>query len=952
MDRIGYAVIAIILDVVLGSSSFLDLGNLKLFAIISLVLALYSILPMREFTFTAPVSLVPSLLLGGSPTPLVLASVLSVLSYYLREHSTSFLLALSLSLALVNSGDVLQVLGFLVLTASVLYLKLDLRGVVVNGVLLLTLAALFYSISQPSLMSQFSNVAYFSLLFGVLGVAVERTSLPKRFPRIPMLFVPYALLSLTVGLPQAYYWWDPKSLFFRTSPLSLWAPLKYFPQLNGLAGSWPLSHLTLRLGVLGVDAYIAVLVYVAGLASFLMFTGLKMKYAPLFSLIYQVLSPFDHPYLLLGYSILPLTVWLMNSNSRAYLKYPAIMVTSVIGSSYFLFPLQASLLGGVTSRRGIGWAVVGMIGANLFWIVPYTLLGSPSVGRLGNVVPLALLLPLMVSVIHFNGERRAAILSIASLAYISSSLPYTEALYPVAILSTLLAVNKGKTLITAITLFILLSSSTYQFISFHPVNIPSPLLKAQDQVENATLVWWNDSFPLLSPVPSNWTQLPLNSIQYIVTNNTAKENPDYTGFPMSIRVILPSTFVRINGSWYPESAPVFSVGPDNFTYSYKSENLSLERTNSFVLVDSRSGVQYLDWKFSPGNSSAFSISISGDWIQLFPQVYLAIAYNVTNTTGFAPISFNALALTLGNRSPFFQFSSSKISLLGFGTPLDLTKNFSLTLYFQNANGYVELYGERFNGELHQLSLPSRFPWNNVTDVILILPLDNRVEIKSFSISTLLPLDITQSWVSWYSTSASNVTFVPSSTLNGTVYFSSPERIQLHALLLNGSYLDLRSGERVSGLRELTVSSPPGLVNLTSLVVLSSEMEYYVVGKFNVSTNYTVNQTLVAGGILDKIDTPVKLNVTLLPLSGPLNSSVQYIVDGKVEHNTSIILPPGDHTVIMYFLGQGLVYPSLYLSVISFILAFVISVFSKRLELVVSRMGKALEKYEKPDHEAG
>jgi len=146
MDRIGYAVLAAILDVVLGVSSLLHLPLLDLLALISFVSALYSFLPMRELTFTVPVSLVPSLLLSGSPAPLILASVLSVLSYYLREHVTSFLLVLSLSLAVMNSGALIQTLGYLVLTASLLYLRADLRGVVGNGILFLILAAFFFNI--------------------------------------------------------------------------------------------------------------------------------------------------------------------------------------------------------------------------------------------------------------------------------------------------------------------------------------------------------------------------------------------------------------------------------------------------------------------------------------------------------------------------------------------------------------------------------------------------------------------------------------------------------------------------------------------------------------------------------------------------------------------------------------------------------------------------------------
>ena len=943
MDRIGYAVLAAILDVVLGVSSLLHLPLLDLLALISFVSALYSFLPMRELTFTVPVSLVPSLLLSGSPAPLILASVLSVLSYYLREHVTSFLLVLSLSLAVMNSGALIQTLGYLVLTASLLYLRADLRGVVGNGILFLILAAFFFTSSQSSLVNQLSDVSFYSLFFGVFGMAVEGRTLPRRLPRAPLLFVPYALLTLTLGIPEAYYWWTSKSFFFRVDPLSLWVPLRYFPQVNEVAGSWPLSHLTVRLGEIGVDLYIAILVYVSGMTSYLMFRGLRVRYPSLLALVYQLLSPFDHPYLLFGYSVLPLTLWLMNSDVRAYLKYPAVMVTSVLGSSYFLFPLQASLLGGVTSRRGVGWAVLAMIGANLFWIVPYSLLGTPSLGEISDVLPLTLLLPLVVSAIHFGAERRYALLSIASLAYISASLPYGEALYPVAVISTLLTVNRGKALIAGLTIFILLTTSVYQLVSFHPVQIPSTLIKAETQVENATLVWWNTSYPLLSSAPTNETPVSVTAIQYVVGNGTVKENPNYTGFPLSIRVILPSNFIRVNGSWISENRPVVVVGPNNFTYSYRSGDLSLEQRSTYVLVNSKLGLQFLDWKFSPGNSSAFSVSVSGEWLRLYQQVYLALAQNVTQNVSVTPVSFNSLAVTLGNPSPILQFSPPRIDLLGYGAPLNLTENFTLTLYFLNAGGYVELYGEQINGELHQLSVLSHLPWGNVTDVILLLPLGNQLELRSLSISTLLPLNLTQNWVAWSSPRPANLTFLPSVPLNGTLYFSSSPPVRLQGVLANGSSLYLEPGSVVVGLKEVTITSPPGTVNLTSLVLVNGTKEYYVVGKFNVSTKYVVNQTLVLGGLLDKIETPVDLNVTVIPLPVSSNLFVHYLVDGKVSQNRSFLLTPGEHSVMIYFPAENLVYQGLYFSVVSFPLTFIIALLSERLKTLFSKVNRVLER---------
>ncbi|BCS91400.1 hypothetical protein [Metallosphaera javensis (ex Sakai et al. 2022)] len=375
MDRaLSYAV-ATIIDVTVGSAPFLGLSFYETLVIVLIGSSIYSLI-LSDFSISMPLSLIPFTLISHSPSFLVISSLSTALSYYLRDKATAFLLTLGVSMLVFNLEAVFQVLAFVVLLGVLVYLKVDIRGVVANGIFLLLLSAIS-AINQgfsSEVVNTLSDGAYYSLTFGVLGLASQNAKLPRRIPRIPLLFLPYALATLGFGIPQDYYWWNPSSFLFKANPLSLWVPDIYFPQVNQILGSWPLSHELVHL-YLGVNIYIAILTYLSGIGSYLMFKKLGVRQVSLFSLVYQVLSPFPHPYLLLGYAVLPFTAYLMNVNVRNSVKYPAVMLVSVIGSSFFLFPVTALLMGAFLGRRDLPYMGIAVIGANAFWIIPYLILG-------------------------------------------------------------------------------------------------------------------------------------------------------------------------------------------------------------------------------------------------------------------------------------------------------------------------------------------------------------------------------------------------------------------------------------------------------------------------------------------------------------------------------------------------------------------------------------------------
>lgn len=85
--------------------------------------------------------------------------------------------------------------------------------------------------------------------------------------------------------------------------------------------------------------------------------------------------------------------------------------------------------------------------------------------------------------------------------------------------SLLLVSGEGvKKVLAGVTISLLLITAVFQVGSYHAVTIPPTIQKISKEVENATLVWWNYSYPLLSPVPFNTSPVVTQGIQYVVNS--------------------------------------------------------------------------------------------------------------------------------------------------------------------------------------------------------------------------------------------------------------------------------------------------------------------------------------------------------------------------------------------------------------------------------------------------
>ncbi|MEM4024676.1 MAG: hypothetical protein QXL70_01360 [Metallosphaera sp.] len=899
MERIISYFIAVLLDVIAGSSPFLHLPLYDDLGVILLVAAVFSYVA-SDLSVTLPISLLPFSLIAHSYSLLLIATVSSALSFYLKDKATSFLTTLTTSLVVFSLRPELQVLSFLLLIGILVYLGLDLRGTIANGILFMVIASILLPSQgiQSSIIYILSDITFYSIFFGVIGLAIQGRNLPKALKRTPLLFLPYATVMLTIGVPSQYYWWTESSFLFKSNPLSLWVEYGYFPQLNQIFGTWPLSHFLPY--PTGVSFYMFLLTYLSGLFSYLMFKRLGVKRAALFALAYQLLSPFYDPYLLVGYAILPLTAYLMTTAMKVPIKYTTVALSSMIGSSFPLFIISAILLGYLTSKRNLLWFGLVMVGSNAFWIVPYLLLGSPHLSST-NFLSMVLILPI-VSILMKFGERDRVLLSLISLVYLVSGLPLSQAFYPVAIASTLLAISGSgiKKLISGVTIAFLLLLPLFQFATYHPFSLPSSVQAINKEIDNATLVSWNYSYPYLSSVPINLTPLSSKAIQYYVTSSGGvEENPDYVGL-VSAKPIL-YNLTRVNYTLLPNTPPILTINSSSFYLNYSSAGISYTVDNN-VEIKSLIGYQFIGWSL-PKNVSNFTISFKGSLLTKVANSIFFLAKGLHNESLSTSINFTVLEFYLKRSGPLFIYDNGFKFLGNLGSiPENGSLNFSFS--FLDKGNYTFLYMEEINGREIILNKNTTLASGELNSFGFIMPLRDEINLSSIEVSYFFPINFTDNWVSWYSPYPSSIKVIPSYPLSGTIYFFPAVKVEVNGQTVgNGSFL--------KDVKDITINSSSGFHNLTLLKLVYTKT-YYLVGKLPVNTSTLVRFKYIFNGEGITIESHLPLNVTIEPLG--LNVKV----NGQFTNSTNFVLPPGRNVISLLYPGASLEIFGLYISLMSFI----------------------------------
>ncbi|MCG3109970.1 hypothetical protein L3N51_02267 [Metallosphaera sp. J1] len=628
----------------------------------------------------------------------------------------------------------------------------------------------------------------------------------------------------------------------------------------------------------------------------------------------------------------------MSINMRSAVKYPAVMLMSVIGSSFFLFPVSAILIGAFLKRKDLPWIGVAMVGANAFWIIPYIILGAPASGEIPSYLSLALLLPILVMTVKVE-DRVKVLISLGSIAYLVSGLPYSELAYPVAIASTLIVISGVgiKRILAGVVITLLLITSVLQFANYHGVSIPSNVQEIDKKVDNATLMWWNYSYPLLSPVPINTTQIISQAIQYIVNNQgNVIPNPNYTGFPASFKVIFPRNLTRVNGTWISETYAQYTLNSSFFHIDYKSPNITVN-TSYGIVIKSLLGEQFVAWKIPEAeNRSTLLVGLTGSWISYSGEPMLFLGYNVSNYSSLAPINFTALTLWLTKAGQIFLYSNHGLRILPRACPIPTSGSFNINFYFIDQGNFTILAGEQINGKFHSLYINTTLPWYEVNAVGLILPIGDELNLTQIQFPQFVPTNVTQNWISWDSPVPFKISFYPNKPLNGTIYLASKRPVFME---VNG--IPASNGSTFLNASNITLISGPGFVNVTSIYFIHNGTREYIVGTYPINLTYLVKINPLLGGEKIVVQSHISLNMTVIPLG------LVYKLDGiPLNVSDTAVLRPGTHVLEILYPGQAYLIIGLYFTFLSFVIAMLSEILKNSLTQIRTFINKILYKVEK------
>ncbi|AWR94084.2 hypothetical protein [Acidianus brierleyi] len=357
-------------------SSYFNIDFIYFLSIVLIDLSFFAILKIYKFTFIIPFAMIFSL--KEDPYIVILSIFLSLFTYYFPKYIPSLFVPFSLGISLLHENIGLELFSIIILISIFYVLKLDSRGIIVDGIIFLIVSAL---LNRNGLLQYFSNIAYFYLIFGIISIIIENHSFNKlKYSKLKILliYLPFSILLFILGIPHNYYWWNYESFIFRMNALSLGVPGLYYPQINQIIGLYPISHFLIsKFNIYGIKIYYAIFSYISGIFAFLFFNRIKAKYSTIFSLIYEIMSPYYDPQIMLGYALLPLILYIITLNISNYFKYPTAMLLSSVASSFYLFPLTFIIISPFLIKNS--WKVsIAILGSNLFWIIPIVISGPPS----------------------------------------------------------------------------------------------------------------------------------------------------------------------------------------------------------------------------------------------------------------------------------------------------------------------------------------------------------------------------------------------------------------------------------------------------------------------------------------------------------------------------------------------------------------------------------------------
>lgn len=466
----------------------------------------------------------------------------------------SILLSLVPGLLLGDSYFILIILALLIILLAKIG---EVRAIILSGIIYLIVAGIMYSINS-SLVMNLSNLSYYYLLMGVIGVIAESRKINYRKFMIYFSFIPASFLGIMLGFPK------DSSLIYLFSQNSFYSSFIYLPWVleynheQHILIGWLVIRILLIIvknSLLSAQVFLGIFTFLSGVISYFVFSKLNLRYPLLLSLLYQfnIFNPVvNYSVSILPYAFLPLSLFLVYYNKK--IMYAISTLVAAVSIPLFISSL---VIAGVNKKYNlIGYG----LGLNAFWLIPYLVFyhGLPSVSPLYLLVGL-LFLSLGLLLYYLEYKRKDILyVSLISLILLVIGFNVTPLLFLYLIL-LIGSLKSIKTLLNA-SLIVLIAISLisfsyglslrYQNVTYYTLDLQMPktgIYGFGAQTDNLTKL-------LTSGIAYNAVNY---STKYFLYDGKIIYNPLYFGYPFA-PIPNYSSIIRFSYA-YTNSGEIFFI---------------------------------------------------------------------------------------------------------------------------------------------------------------------------------------------------------------------------------------------------------------------------------------------------------------------------------------------------------------------------------------------------------
>ncbi|WP_338600734.1 hypothetical protein V6M85_12545 [Sulfolobus tengchongensis] len=476
---------------------------------------------------------------------LMIISILMMISILGKNSKWIYSILLALSPGFIITNFYLLIVVLVLLIPVLIKINGEVRALIVSGIVYLLYSSIIFTHSSQ-LADQISQISYFYLIFGVIGVIVENKWMHIKMRNSAktilkyLAFVPASFLSIMFGYPinSPFIYWSNHSLYFTY----LYLPWIYGIGYNSnqhLIASWVFAYLlslVIRNPLMTATVFLWIFTFLSGVFSYIVFKRLNLKYPLLFSIIYQ-LNIFDpviyHSISIFAYAFLPLTLLFIHNRNK--LVYTILTLATASSLPIFISSLILPII-----YRKYEYLLYAL-GINAFWIIPFLLLDfNLDMNGISNVEVIfsILLISLSAIIYHLKFKNNEAIYLLL-IAFILLVMGINTA--PLILLGTVMLFGSIRdtsilymTLLSSLIILIIigfsyetiLSYTTTEYYNFDPqMNFPSAGFYGFGIISNVS------NFSLsVSGIPT--PEVSYNVKYFVINGFTVVENPFYFGFPI------------------------------------------------------------------------------------------------------------------------------------------------------------------------------------------------------------------------------------------------------------------------------------------------------------------------------------------------------------------------------------------------------------------------------------